>query len=156
MHNFIAYFRKGGDFLKSYWAKWPRKQVAFFHGGTVKGAESNIFTCKPHSIFKPLKLIRLSRILSCTNHESGIFQSSHVQTAWQYNSQKGPDHMSRGSNGHEQCVTRYPVSHLVHSLGRPTWVITWKISTWDRGITILGSRLTGLARCSFNRFFAFS
>ena len=27
MHNLIAYFRKGSDFLKSYWAKWPRKQV---------------------------------------------------------------------------------------------------------------------------------
>ena len=50
MHNFIAYFRKGGDFLKSYWAKWPRKQVAFFHNRTVKGAESNIFKCKPQSI----------------------------------------------------------------------------------------------------------
>ena len=32
--------------------------------------------------------------------------------------------MSRGSNGHEQCVTRYPGSHLVHLLGRPTGVIT--------------------------------
>ena len=26
--------------------------------------------------------------------------------------------MSRGSNGHEQCVTRCPVSRLVHSLGQ--------------------------------------
>ena len=66
MHNFIAYFRRGGYFLKSYRAKWPRKQVAFFHGRTVKGAETNIFTCKPCSIFKPLGLIRLSRILSYT------------------------------------------------------------------------------------------
>ena len=64
MHIFIRYFRKGGDFLKSYWAKWPRKQVAFFNGRTVKGTESNIFTCKPRSIFKTLGLIRLSRILS--------------------------------------------------------------------------------------------
>ena len=64
MYNFIAYFWKGGDFLKSYWAKWPRKQAAFFHGRTIKGAESNIFTCKLGSIFKSLWLIKLSRILS--------------------------------------------------------------------------------------------
>ena len=83
MHNFIAFFQKGVDFLKSYWVKWPRKQVAFFHGQTVKGAESNIFSCKPLSIFKTLWLIRLSRILSYTNYESGKFQSFHVQTALQ-------------------------------------------------------------------------
>ena len=53
-----AYFQKG-DFLKSYWAKWPRKQVAFFHGRTVKGAESKIFTCKPRSIFESFRLTRL-------------------------------------------------------------------------------------------------
>ena len=56
MHNFIAYFRKGSDFLKSYWAKWRRKQVAFFHGRTVKvilshrriakAANSKAFSCK--------------------------------------------------------------------------------------------------------------
>ena len=94
MHNFIAYFRKGGNFLKSYWAKWPRKQVASFHGGTVKGEESNIFTCKPRSIvFKTLVLIKLSRSLSYTNHESGKFQSFYLQncvtiqltvTAWSH------------------------------------------------------------------------
>ena len=50
-----------------------------------------------------------------------------------------------GSNVHEQCVTRCPVSRLVHSPGRPASVITWKISTRDPGITILGSQLTGLA-----------
>ena len=38
-------------------------------------------------IIKTLGLIRLSRILSYTNHESGKFQSFHVQTSWQYNSQ---------------------------------------------------------------------
>ena len=77
MHNCIASFWIGGDFLKSYWAKWPHKQVAFFHGRTVKTAESNIFTCKQRSIFKTL-----SRILSYTNHERGKFQSFHVQTGW--------------------------------------------------------------------------
>ena len=81
MHNFIAYFRKGGDLLKSYWAKWPRKQVVFFHGRTVKRAEFNIFTCKPRSIFKTLRLIRLSRILSYANHKNGKFQWFHVQTS---------------------------------------------------------------------------
>ena len=80
MHNFIAYFRKGRDFLKSYWAKWPRKQVASFHGRTVKGEESNIFTCKPRSIvFKIFGLIKLNRFLSYTNHESGKFQSFYEQ-----------------------------------------------------------------------------
>ena len=150
MHNFIAYFRKGGDFSKSYWAKWPRKQVAFFHGRTVKGAEFNIVTCKQHSVFNSPGLIRLSHILSFTNHESGKFQSFQVQTAWQYNSQQGPYHMTRGSNAHEQYVTRCPVSRLVHLPGRPSSVITWKISTRVPGITILGSQLTELARLSYN------
>ena len=58
--------------------------------------------------------------------------------------------MSRGSNGHEQRVTRYPASRLVHSPGRPASVITWKISTRDPGVTVLGSQLTRLARLSYN------
>ena len=66
------YFRKGDDFLKSCWEKWPRKQVAFFHSQTIKEVESNIFTCKPRSIFKTLGLIRLSGILANTNHKSGF------------------------------------------------------------------------------------
>ena len=48
IHNFIANFQKGGDFLKSYWAKWSRKQVAFFHIRSVKGARSNLFMRKLH------------------------------------------------------------------------------------------------------------
>ena len=56
--------------------------------------------------------------------------------------------MSRGSNAHEQSVTRCPVFRLVHSPGCPANVITWKISTRDPGITKLGSQLTGLARLS--------
>ena len=47
---------------------------------------------------------------------------------------------------HEQSVTRCPVSRLVYSRGSSANAITWKISTRDRGITILGSQLTGLAR----------
>ena len=58
MHNFTAYCQKEGDFLKYHRANWPCKQVAFFHGWTVKGAESNILMCKPHSILKTLGLIR--------------------------------------------------------------------------------------------------
>ena len=56
-----------------------------------------------------------------------------------------------GSNEHEQCVTRSPVSRLVQSPGRPTSVITLKISTRDPSITILRSQQTGLAQLSYNR-----
>ena len=59
--------------------------------------------------------------------------------------------MSRGSNAHEQFVTRCPVSCLVHSPGRPASVITWKMSTREPGITIQGFQLTGLAGLSYNR-----
>ena len=82
-HNFIADFRKGGDFLKFYWAKWSRKQVAFFHVRTLKGAESNIFTYKPRSwqlFLETLGLIRLSHILPYTDDESGKFQRFYMQT----------------------------------------------------------------------------
>ena len=57
--------------------------------------------------------------------------------------------MSQGSNAYEQCVTRYPVSLLVHSPGRPASVITWKISTRDSGITILESQQNELAGLVF-------
>ena len=59
--------------------------------------------------------------------------------------------MSRGSDAHEQCVTCCPAPLLVHSPGRQASVITWKISTWDPGITILGSQVTGLARLPYHR-----
>ena len=52
---------------------------------------------------------------------------------------------------HEQCVTCCTVSRLVHSPGCPASVITWKISSQDSVITILGSQLTRLARLSCNR-----
>ena len=35
--NFIAYFQKGGDFLKILLSKMICKQLAFFHSRTVKG-----------------------------------------------------------------------------------------------------------------------
>ena len=66
MHDFIAYFPNEGDFLKSYWAKWSRKQVAFFHVPTVKGKVQHYHmqTAYVTVIFKTLGLIRLSRFLS--------------------------------------------------------------------------------------------
>ena len=59
--------------------------------------------------------------------------------------------MTRGSNAHEEYVTRCPVSRLVHLPGRLSSVITWKISIRVPGITILESQLTGLAQLSYNR-----
>ena len=59
--------------------------------------------------------------------------------------------MSRGSNAHKQYVTRCPVFRLVHSPRRPASVFTWKISTRDPCITIVGSGLIGLVRLSYNR-----
>ena len=50
-----------------------------------------------------------------------------------------------GSNAQEQCVTRCPVSRLVHLPGRQKSVITWKISTRDPGIT-----RAALARLLYN------
>ena len=76
VHNFIADFQKGGDFLKSYWAKWSRKQVAFFHIQSVKGGKAQPLQVQTaFVIFKTLGLIRLSHEpqkwkipkLSCVN-----------------------------------------------------------------------------------------
>ena len=39
-------------------------------------------------------VIKLTHILLFMNHESNKFQSFQEKTAWQYNSQYGPDHMS--------------------------------------------------------------
>ena len=58
--------------------------------------------------------------------------------------------MNLGSNAHEQCVTRCPVSCLVYSLGRPASVITWKIAAREPGITIQVFQRTGLAGLSYN------
>ena len=78
MHNFIAYVRKLGNFLKSYWQKWIRKQVPFFYVGTVKGKVVHLYfqTACVTVIFKTLRLLfTSSRFLSFTNHESGKFQN---------------------------------------------------------------------------------
>ena len=47
--------------------------------------------------------------------------------------------MNRGSNAHEQCVIRCPVSSSES-------VITWKFAPREPGITIQGFQLTGLAQ----------
>ena len=76
IHNFIADFQKGGDFLKSYWAKWSHKQVVFFHIQSVKGGKVQPLQVQTaFVIFKTLGLIRLSHEpqkwqipkLSCVN-----------------------------------------------------------------------------------------
>ena len=93
MRNFFADVRKGGDFLKSSWAKQYRKQNLFFfftidrQRGKVQ--HLHVQTAYVIVIFKTLGLTRLSHILSHTNKKSGEFQSFQVQTAWQYHSQEG-------------------------------------------------------------------
>ena len=154
MHNFIAYFRKGGDFLKSYWAKWPRKEVTFFQGKNRKRGRVQHLTCEPLSIFKTFGLVRLSRILSYTNqHEPRIRQVPKLSRVSCVTIQLTVRVWSHEPG--KQCAWTVcdplPCSRLVHSPGRPASVITWKISTRDPGITILGSHLTGLARLSCNR-----
>ena len=87
IHNFIADVRKGGDFLKSYWAKWSRKQVAFFHVRTVKwqSPTSSRANCMGDSnvIFKPPGLIRLGRIpytnLACSQTLYFLFKVSRAR-----------------------------------------------------------------------------
>ena len=90
MHNFIAYVQEGGNFLKFYWGKRYRKQVSFFHVQTVKRVtvqDRHLQTAFVTDIFVTVSLIRLSKFLSYTNSESGKFQSFHMQTALQCNSQ---------------------------------------------------------------------
>ena len=153
MYNFIAYLRKGGGFSKSYWAKWPRKQLAFLHGRTVKGAGSNIFTCKPRPIFKTLELIRLSHILykkTTMEIKRQIRKLSRANWVTIKLTVRAWSHEPGKQRAWTLCY-RCPVSRLLHSPGRPASVITGKISTRDPGITILGFQLTGLARLSYNR-----
>ena len=139
MHNFIAYFWKGGNFLESNRAKWPRKQ-AFFHCRTVKGTESNNFKCKGRSMYSLIheqwkrQIPKFSRA-NCVTIQLTVRAWSHEpgkQCAW------------------TECY-QLSCSHLVHSLGRPASMITWKVSIRDPGIIILVSQLTGLARLSYNR-----
>ena len=137
-------------------------------------------------IFKTLRLIRLTRILSyepgakaanskalpranCVTIQLTVRAWSH-ESGWPGLSgwlalprwllsryfMKGPArshyiyYVEIGHDALEQCVTRCSVSRWVRSPGRPTSVITWKISTRDPGITILGSQLTSQAQLSYN------
>ena len=177
-HNFIADFRKGGDFLKSYWEKWSREQVAFFHDQTIKGTESNIFTCKPRSwqLFLDHKIKSYSHTRATkagnskaftwkrrdnTTHSEGLITWAGLAIScrgdfYPGSTCEGPAqsrhfYIEVGSNEHENCVTRGPVTRLVYSPGRPASVITWEISARDPDITILGSQLPELARLSYNR-----
>ena len=85
IHNFIADVRKGGDFLKSYWAKWSGKQVAFFHVRTVNGKVQHLQmqTACVTVIFKTPGLIRLSRIpytnLACSQTLYFFFKVSRAR-----------------------------------------------------------------------------
>ena len=142
MHNFIAYFQKGGDFLKSYRTKWPHKQVVFFQGRTLKGAESKICTCK----FITLVLIRLSHILTYTNHEGSKFQSFHVQTGDDTTHSKGLITFEPG----KQCAWTmcYPLSCFsIGWFALQAWLLG-KFPPGKKGNTKLGSQITGLARLS--------
>ena len=150
MHNFIAYFRKGGSFLKSYWAKWPRKQLAFLHGRTVKGVESNIFTCKPRPIFKTIELIRLSQILSNTNHDGNKAANSKA-----FMCKLG------GNKIHSKDLITWAGEAMRMNIVLPAllflacFIRLAARQAWLRGkfppTTILVSQLTGLARLSYNR-----
>ena len=58
-----------------------------------------------------------------------------------------------GSNAHEQSSVLPAVLFLAEFIRRAAPQVrfnTWKISTRDPGITILGSQLTELARLSYN------
>ena len=89
MDTFIAYFWKGGNFLESNRAKWPRKQ-AFFHCRTVKGTESNNFKCKGRSMYSLIheqwkrQIPKLSRA-NCVTIQLTVRAWSHEpgkQCAW--------------------------------------------------------------------------
>ena len=169
MHNLIANVRKGGEFLKYYWAKWTRKQVAFFHVWTVKVAKSN-----------------RSSLANCVRERERdrvIFQESDKSKAFTC---KLRDHRTQskgwlhdpvwpGLSGWLALPQMWLLSRYYMSWASPEPQFSerdWKqcacfsldsfarlpgkrdhleISSWDPGITILGSQLTRLARLSCNR-----
>ena len=146
MHNFNEYFRKGGDFLNSYWAKWARKQVAFFHGRTVKGAESNIFTCKQRSIFK-------------------TFIFSHTLTTKGANS-KAFTCKLRDNTTHSKGLITWAgetkrmnivlpailfLARFIPRVARQAWLLGKCPPGIPASQYLFGSLLAGLARLSYNR-----
>ena len=145
--NFIADFRKGGDFLKSYWAKWSRKQVAIFHVRTLKGAESNICSCKPRSLqlfldswvnqskwyslilTRKRQILKLSRANCVTKevtvrawwYEPGWLALPRWLFSWYYMKRASPEPLFLYSDW-KQCawVVCYPLScFLLGSFSRP-------------------------------------
>ena len=144
-YNFIAYFWKWGDFLKSCRAKNDLvSKLHFFTIEPYKG-QSPTSSCANCIIFlNPwFKYINLSHIFSYTNHKSDKFQSFHAQSAWRYNSQLGPDHMGQWSYK-AMCMNSVSCPtvlffYLFDSPGHPASVITRKISAWDRANMRAGS-----------------
>ena len=57
------------------------KSIYYTDRGRGKFQISHVKTACGTVIFKTLALMRVTRILSHKNHESGKFQSFHVQTA---------------------------------------------------------------------------
>ena len=126
-------------------------------------------------IFKTLGLIRLRRILSYRQISNPYLQTAWLTIrawlqetgfrtgklcrggdfypgiTWTEPTRSSHFYIEIGSNAHEQCDIRCPVSRLVYLSGCPASVIARKISSRDPGITILGSQLTGLAQLSCNR-----
>lgn len=148
-NNFIAYFWKWGDFLKSCWAKNDLvSKLHFFTIEPYKG-QSPTSSCANCIIFlNPwFKYINLSHIFSYTNHKSDKFQSFHAQSTWRYNSQLGPDHMGKWSYkamcmNSVSCPTVLFFTCLIHRATRQVWLL----GKFPPGIALTW----GLARLSYN------
>ena len=137
MHNFVACFWKGGDFLNLI-------QFAFIHGRTVKGAESNIFTSKPRSVFKTLGLIRFEVVFYHTRTRKRKIPK--VSRANCVTTQLTVRAWSRELE--EQCAWTeyYPLSCFsLGSFAGPPGKLDYLENFHP------DSQLTGLARLSYNR-----
>ena len=79
--SYIADVRKGGDFKISWRKMFLLKSCILSHSNCKNGKVQHLHmqTACVTVIFKTLGLIRLSRFLSYTNHESTKFQSLHLQ-----------------------------------------------------------------------------
>ena len=146
-YNSFSYFRKGDDFLKSYWAKWSLSRSNHKRGSVQ---HLLVQTAWVTIIFKNLGLIRLSRILSfshtrttkaanskaftCklrdnTTHSKGLITRAGLSrfvgwlarlgVKWIGPARSRHFRKEISSSMHEQSVTRYPVSRLVLLAGPP-------------------------------------
>jgi len=146
MHNFTGYCQKEGDFLKYYRANWPCKQVAFFHGWTVKGAESNTFTCKPRSILKTLGLIRShTRTMKAANFKAFMCKLRDKAT----DSKGIITSVTEAMRMNSVLPAVLFLAMLNRLAARQAWLLR-KIPPSIPGISILRFQLTGLARLSYN------